>query len=222
MKTNTNYPLLLAAAALLIGSACNGADIPPEKTAAKPAATAAAAPAAAATPAATSPASHRYQQAAGSGSLDFSFEQAGAENHGSFRKFSTELNYDPGNLAASSLKVTVQIASLDTQDKDRDDTLLGDDLFAVKQNPTAQFVAGSLAKGANGSLEAAGKLTLRGVTRDLRLPITIRPTPNGVELSGAATIKRLEFGVGQGEWQSTEWVGDEVKLQYKVPLARAR
>jgi polyisoprenoid-binding protein YceI len=56
----------------------------------------------------------------------------------------------------------------------------------------------------------------------VRLPLTVRPTPDGVELSGTATIKRLEFGVGQGEWKSTEWVGDEVKLQYKVPLARAR
>lgn len=199
MKNKTNYPLL-AAVALSFGGPCTGAAATP----AQPADT------------------HRYQQAAGSGSLDFAFEQAGAENHGSFRKFSTELNYDPASLATSTLKVTVQIASLDTQDKDRDDTLFGDDLFAVKQHPTAQFVADSLAKRGNGSLEAVGKLTLRGVTRELRLPLTIRTTPNGVELSGEATISRLEFGIGQGEWKSTEWVGDEVKLQYKVPLARAR
>ena len=45
---------------------------------------------------------------------------------------------------------------------------------------------------------------------------------NGCELSGEVTIKRLDFGVGQGEWQSTEWVGNEVKLQYKVPLVRSK
>jgi polyisoprenoid-binding protein YceI len=117
--------------------------------------------------------------------------------------------------------VTVQIASLDTQDKDRDTELQGADLFDARKYPTAQFVASSFAKGAHGGVEAVGKLTLRGVTHDLRLPLSIRSTANGVELSGETTIKRLEYGVGQGDWKSTEWVGDEVKLQYKVPLAKA-
>jgi polyisoprenoid-binding protein YceI len=40
--------------------------------------------------------------------------------------------------------------------------------------------------------------------------------------AGEVTIKRLDYGVGQGEWQSTEWVGDEVKLQYKVSMARSK
>jgi polyisoprenoid-binding protein YceI len=163
----------------------------------------------------------RYAQAANTGSLTFSFSQAGATNTGSFKSFSTELNYDAKNLAASSLRVTVQIGSLATQDQERDDTLKSADLFDAQKFPTAQYTANSLAKTASGGIEAVGKLTLRGVTRDLRLPLTIRPGANGVELSGEVTLKRLDFGVGQGDWKSTETVGDAVKLQYKVPLARA-
>ncbi len=166
----------------------------------------------------------RYVQAPGS-SLGFVFEQAGGENSGTFKKFSTELVHDPGNPAASTLKVEVQIASLDTEDKDRDSTLLGADLFDPKRFPTAEYAAQSLVKRADGSFEAVGKLTLRGVTRDLRLSLTIRPVTvagkAGLELSGETTIKRLEFGVGQGEWRSTEWVGDAVKLSYKVKLVPA-
>jgi polyisoprenoid-binding protein YceI len=163
----------------------------------------------------------RFTQAPG-GSLTFSFMQAGAESHGSFRQFATELVYDEKNPAAGSLKVTVQIASLDTQDKDRDEALAGADLFDTAKYPTAQYVASSLVKRANGGLEAVGKLTLRGVTRDLRVPLRIQNAAGGVELSGEVTIKRLDFGVGQGEWKSTEWVGDDVKLQYKVPLSRSK
>ena len=85
----------------------------------------------------------RFTQAPG-GSLTFSFMQAGAESHGSFRQFTTELGYDEKNPAAGSLKVTVQIASLDTQDKDRDESLAGADLFDAKKYPTAQYVANSL------------------------------------------------------------------------------
>jgi polyisoprenoid-binding protein YceI len=113
------------------------------------------------------------------------------------------------------------MASLDTQDKDRNDMLAGADLFDVQKYPTAQYVANSFAKRANGQLEAAGKLTLRGVTRDLRIPLTIRDTPNGVELSGEVTIERLDYGVGQGDWRATDSVGNEVKVQFKVPLAKS-
>jgi polyisoprenoid-binding protein YceI len=161
-----------------------------------------------------------FSQAPGSGGLTFSFVQAGAATSGAFRQFSTELAYDEGNLAASTLKVTVQIGSLSTEDKDRDDTLAGAELLDAKQFPTAQYLASSLVKRGDG-LEAVGKLTLHGVTHDLRLPLTIRKTAGGVEISGETTIRRLDFGVGQGDWKSTEWVGDEVKLQYKVPLTRA-
>jgi polyisoprenoid-binding protein YceI len=147
--------------------------------------------------------------------------QAGAENLGSFRQFVTELAYDAKQPEAGTLEVTVQMASLDTQDKDRNDMLAGADLFDVQKYPTAQYVANSFAKRANGQLEAAGKLTLRGVTRDLRIPLTIRDTPNGVELSGEVTIERLDYGVGQGDWRATDSVGNEVKVQFKVPLAKS-
>jgi polyisoprenoid-binding protein YceI len=204
----TNYPAMLAAAAALFASACPAAET---STAPKPATAATA----------TGGAAH-FTQAPGTGSLTFAFMQTGAENHGSFRQFATELAYDPKNPVAGSLKVTVQTGSLDTQDKDRNDLLAGAELFDVSKYPTAQYVASSFAKRADGQLEAVGKLTLRGVTKDLRVPLTLRMAGNGCELSGEVTIKRLDFGVGQGEWQSTESVGNEVKLQYKVPLVRSK
>jgi polyisoprenoid-binding protein YceI len=162
----------------------------------------------------------RYQSSGGS--LTFTFVQAGAESRGSFRQFTAGMRYDERNPAGGSLEVTVQIGSLDTQDKDRDDALAGADLLDAKKYPTANYVADSFARRADGKLEAVGRLTLRGVTRELRIPLTIRDVAGAVELSGEVTIKRLDYGVGQGEWQSTEWVGDEVKLQYKVPMARSK
>jgi len=217
----TNYLPLLAATAALLGGACSAAETPaPRPAAAKPAKPASPAPAAPASTGASASAAH-FTQAPGTGSLTFSYLQAGAENHGSFGQFATALTYDEQNPTTGSLEVTVQTASLETQDKDRNDLLAGADLFDVKKYPTATYVANSFATSAGGKLEAVGKLTLRGVTRDLRIPLTIRSTANGAELSGEVTLKRLDYGVGQGEWQSTEGVGNEVKLQYKVPLARS-
>ncbi len=125
----TNYLVSITAVAALFAGACSAAD-----TAAAPST----APAAVAITAGALP---RYVQAPAGNSLAFSFVQAGAENQGVFKQFSTELAYDEKNLAASTLKVTVQIASLDTQDKDRDDTLASEDLLDSKKLPTATFSA---------------------------------------------------------------------------------
>lgn len=164
----------------------------------------------------------RYTQAPTGNSLLFTFTQLDATSIGKFAKFTTTLVYDDKNLAGSSLNVKVDVASLDTQDGERDDALKGADLFDVPKFPAATFSAPALARNAAGGLTAPGKLTMRGVTRDLTLPLTLKPTTTGLELSGEVSIKRLDFGVGQGEWKSTESVGDVVKIQYKVNLVKAK
>lgn len=222
----TNYRSALVLAALIGGAACADGETPPaakpgaSNAVAKPAGTAPASmPAAKPAAGAASGAVTHYVQAAGS-SLGFTFEQAGAQTNGAFKQFATTFDYAPDNLAASRLDVKVQVGSLDTQDQDRNTTLASADLFDTQKYPTATYSAGSLVKGANG-IEAVGKLTIRNITRDLRVPLAIKPAGTGLELSGAVTIKRLDYGVGQGEWKSTESVGDAVKITYKVALKAA-
>jgi polyisoprenoid-binding protein YceI len=221
----TNYLRLLVAATVLC-AACSAGENPaaPAAPAAGPATSPAAKPAApppagaaAANAPAAAPGATRYKSAGGT--LTFTFTQADAANTGGFPKFSTELSWDEKSSSPTRLDVSVQVAALETQDKDRDDTLKSEDLLNVAKFPTAQYSATSFTKSGAGFV-AQGKLTLRGVTRDLRLPLRIQSTANGLALSGEVTLKRLDFGVGQGDWKSTEWVGDEVKLQFKVPLSR--
>jgi polyisoprenoid-binding protein YceI len=160
-------------------------------------------------------------QAAAGSSLTFTFTQLDAASTGQFKKFATVLVYDANNLAASSLDVRVDVSSIDTQDSERDSTLASADLFDTETHPSATFAARSLARTASGGLEAVGQLSIRGISKIVRLPLTLKPTPTGLELSGQTAIKRLDYGVGQGEWQSTESVGNEVKISYKVVLVKA-
>lgn len=221
----TSYRSALVLAALIGGAACADDQKPPatkaatSNAAAKPTAAAATPPGKPAAASATTGNVTHYVQTAGS-SLGFTFEQAGAQTNGSFKQFATTFDYDPSNLAASRLDVKVQMSSLDTRDQDRNTTLASADLFDTRKYPTATYSAGSLVKGANG-VEAVGKLTIRNVSRDLRVPLAIKPAGSGLELSGAVTIKRLDYGVGQGEWKSTESVGDAVKITYKVVFDKA-
>ena len=154
--------------------------------------------------------------------LEFQFVQAGAKNKGRFNKYSVTLDFSPDALATSKLDVVVDVNSLDTGDKERDDTLRSADMFDVAKYPQARFTSSQITKTANG-FDAVGKLTLRGVARDVHVPFTFRNAaeqgkPAGY-LSGKTTIKRLDFGVGQGDWKSTEWVGSDVAVSYSVRLA---
>ena len=219
----TNYLAILGATLSLFAAACHASQDTAKPAAVKPAAAApasAATPAAAATPATGAP--PRYTQNAAKSSLKFTFEQAGAAASGNFKKFTTVLIYDEKNLAASSLNVRVEIASVDTQEPERDAMLKDADLFNAAKYPAATFAASSLAKRADGGLEAVGKLTIRDITHDLRLPLTLKPTADGLELSGKTAFKRLDYGVGQGEMKATDSVGDEVKIEYAVSLVRSR
>jgi polyisoprenoid-binding protein YceI len=160
----------------------------------------------------------------GKSTLEFQFVQAGAQNKGKLARFPVTLDFSPDNLAASKLDVVVETASLDTGDKERDDTLKGADLLSVAKFPQARFTSTQITKTASG-YDAVGKLTLRGVSRDIHVPFSFRTAdeqgkPAGY-LLGKTTIKRLDFGVGQGDWKSTEWVGNDVSVSYSLRLAPA-
>jgi polyisoprenoid-binding protein YceI len=177
---------------------------------------AAAAPAAAAAP--------HYTLDQGKSTLEFTFTQAGAQNKGHFGRFPVTFDFSPDELAASHLEVQVDTASVDSGDKDRDDTLKSADLLSVQKFPQAHFSATQIVKTASG-FEAQGKLTIRDVTRDTRVPFTFRTaTEQGANvgyMTGKVTIRRLDFGVGQGEWKATDQVGNDVVVSFALRLTSA-
>jgi polyisoprenoid-binding protein YceI len=184
----------------------------------------AAAAAAPAAPAAAPAAVPHYTLDQAKSSLEFAFTQAGALNKGHFGRFPVTMDFSADNLAASRLEVGVDVNSLDTGDKDRDDTLRGADLFSVAKFPQAHFSAAQIVKTASG-FEASGKLTIRGVTRDTRVPFTFRTAAEAGAsvgyMSGKVTIRRLDFGVGQGDWKATDQVGNDVTVSFTLRLISA-
>ena len=157
----------------------------------------------------------------GKSTLEFTFMQAGAQNKGRFTRFPVTFDFSPDNPAAAHLDVVVEMASLDSGDQERDDTLKSPDLFAAAKFPQAHYVATQIVKTASG-FEAVGKLTLRGVTRDARVPFTFRTAnENGAAvgyMSGKTSLKRLDYGVGQGDWKATDQVGNDVGVSFALRL----
>lgn len=166
-----------------------------------------------------------YSLDAAKSTLAFAFVQAGGHNQGRFPKFAVNFGFADDNLPASHLEVTVDLAALDTGDKERDDTLREADLFNVAKFPQARFTATQISKTGAGAYDASGALVMRGVTHALHVPFTLKSaTEQGksvLYMTGKTLIKRLDFGVGQGDWKSTEWVDNEVMVTFNLRLIPA-
>ncbi|MGE0030749.1 MAG: YceI family protein [Steroidobacteraceae bacterium] len=154
------------------------------------------------------------------GSLQFTATQAGAKFTSAFGRFQVRFDFDEAKPAAGRLDVTVETTSVDTADVDRDEILRSRDFFWCEQYPEAVFHAGKFERDGAG-WRASGELTLRGLTRPVFVRFELAPGPMQLVMKGAAGLRRLEFGVGQGEWTSTEWVGDEVGVVFDLKLLPA-
>lgn len=173
-------------------------------------------------PATAAPAgSAAWHSDAAASKLEFGFVQAGAATQGSFGNFNASIDFTPGAQPTGRFDVKIDVASVDTSDKERNEQLRTADLFDVMQFPQARYVATTFVT-RDGGYQARGQLTLRGVTRDVPLDFTWTPAADGAaQLKGNANLKRLAFGVGQGEWKSTEWVGDDVQVSFTLALKPA-
>ena len=158
-----------------------------------------------------------YTAAAGTSKLEFTGIQAGAEFKGTFHAYAAAVEFDPEALDRARIDVQIQLGSVDTQDKDRDQTIRGPDIFDTAHFPTAHYVTRSMVKSGNG-YTAVGALTLRGVTKDVPISFQWVPSGQSAKLVGTAQLKRLDFGAGQGDWKSTEWIADSVKISFALVL----
>ena len=149
--------------------------------------------------------------------LEFTGVQAGAAFKGVFHQFSAAVDFDPAAPASAHIDVTIEVKSVDSGDKDRDDTMRGADIFDAAHFPTAHYVTRSVTRTATG-FSAIGALTLRGVTKDVPIELKFAAAAAGTTLSGTAELKRLDFGVGRGDWKNTDWVADAVKVAFSLNL----
>lgn len=161
-------------------------------------------------------ASAAYSALPAQSSVTYTFTQAGAANQGRFKSFA--VSFDP---AAGQLQVVIDMRSFDTGDQQRNDILGSKDFFDVAQYNQARFTATHMERSATG-YDATGSLTLRGVTRNVTIPFSWRTAAEQGRtvgyLAGQVTLQRLDYGIGQGQWKSTEWVGNAVTVHYSLTL----
>ncbi len=152
----------------------------------------------------------------GESTIRFVATQARAEFEGGFDEFEVQIRFDPLDLEHSSARVDIGVASINTQSPDRDAVLRSEEWFHPERWPRAMFRTTEIREAVDGALdryEAVARLTIRDVTKDVVFAFAL---VGNARLEGRLTIKRLEFGLGEGEWADTTWIGDEVSVLVRV------
>ncbi|HEY3797892.1 MAG TPA: YceI family protein [Caulobacteraceae bacterium] len=153
--------------------------------------------------------------------LTFSGQVSGQGFTGAFKKWDAVIHFDPKDLAHSDVAATIDMTSFATGSQDRDSELPDEDWFWTSHFPTATFVAHGFTAAGPGRYNAAGVLTLRGAAKPLTLPFTLAITGDVAKMNGQVALSRLAFGIGQGEWQSTDTVAAAVTVGVDLTADKA-
>jgi polyisoprenoid-binding protein YceI len=144
--------------------------------------------------------------------------QMGVPVDGTFSRFEARIDLDPDRLQTSSVTFSVDMSSVVFPAEDVQRELAKPDWFDTARYPRAEFRSTRIQRLSDGRYQVAGTLTIKGHARDVVFPVTLGRSGATTLATGALAIKRLEYGVGQGEWGDTSVVADEVQIRFKLAL----
>lgn len=144
----------------------------------------------------------------------------GTKTEGSFSKFTAQVRFDPDKPAQTQAKAEVDLKSFDIGFDEATDEALGPNWFDIKNYPKATFVATQVKPLGPDRFELTGNLTIRNQTKAVSFPVTLtREATNQARLDGAMVIKRLDYGLGQGQWSGTGTVANDVTVRIRFSLS---
>ncbi len=143
---------------------------------------------------------------------------------GRFTEFAGTVSFDQEHPEQSSASLTIDASSIDTSTADRDTHLRSDDFFAVGTFPTLTFASSRVFKTGDDTYDVVGTLTIRGVAKEITMPVTYLGTakdPWGNVRAGfetSLTLNRKDFGLTWNAALETGGflVGDEVRLNLSI------
>ncbi|MDD5058017.1 MAG: YceI family protein [Sideroxydans sp.] len=148
--------------------------------------------------------------------VSFGYTQMGVPMDGKFNKFSAQISFDPGQLAKAQARIAIDVNSIDTGSTEANDEVVGKLWFDSKTFPSASFVSSGIKALGGNRYEATGKLSIKGRTLDVSTPLTFQAAGKRGQFDGAFSIKRLDYGIGEGEWRDVGTVANEIQIKFHL------
>ena len=147
--------------------------------------------------------------------IGFAYQQMGVGMEGRFKSFSATLQIDPAKLAQAKVSIDVALASFDTG-TEADQEVTGKAWFNTQAFPKATFVAHHIKQLAPQQWEASGTLSIKGKSIDVKFPLEYISEGKQAVFKGTLTIKRADFGIGEGPWSKFDVVANDVQIRFQL------
>jgi polyisoprenoid-binding protein YceI len=178
----------------------------------------------------------RAEQLTGTYTIDPSHSRVGfvarhamvTKVRGGFNEFAGSFTIDATNPSASSAELTIEAASIDTRNADRDAHLRSNDFFAMEQHPQLRFVSTTIEQVSDTEYQVTGDLTLRGITKPVTIDLeytgsAVDPYGNTrVGFEGVTQVNRKDWGVN---WNTALEAGgvlvsEKVTLEFEISATK--
>ena len=150
--------------------------------------------------------------------ITFSIKEMGVAVEGRFTKWTADIAFDPKKPEAGKVGFTIATGSASFGAPETDAEVPKPEWFNVAKFPNATFTSTAIKAKGGGKFDVAGKLTVKGTTRDVVVPIALAQAGPTTTATGAFAIKRNDYKVGEGEWTDTSQVADDVQIKFKIAL----
>ena len=148
--------------------------------------------------------------------LSFVSKQMGVPVDGKFKRFEAQLGFDPKKAEAGKVQFSIDLSSVTLGDPMLDAELAKPAWFDSKKLGQAVFTSSAIKSLGGNRFEVAGKLSMKGLQKDLSVPVALVQDKGLTTASGSFVLKRLDFKIGDGEWSDTSMVANEVTVKLKL------
>jgi polyisoprenoid-binding protein YceI len=151
--------------------------------------------------------------------IAFVTKQMGVPLDGHFKKFDAQISFDTAKPETAKIAFTVDTGSATLGSPESDAEMPKAPWFNVPKFPQATFQSTSVKALGGGKYQIGGKLTIKGNSSAVDVPVTLTQAGGVTTAVGTFPIKRLAFKIGEGEWTDTSMVADEVQVKFKLAIS---
>lgn len=154
--------------------------------------------------------------------IRFTVKQMGVNFDGRFTKWKADVVFQPKALAQSKAEIDVDLGSVDLASPESEAEAKGPLWFNTPKFPLAHFASTAIKDLGGDRYEIAGRLSIKGVTRDCVVPIKVTRDPAGNRIAdGSFALKRLDYRIGEGEWADPDTVANDIIVKIRMVLPPA-
>ncbi len=151
--------------------------------------------------------------------ISFTSKQMGVNVEGSFKKFDAQVAFDPKKPDGGKIAFTIDLTSVDIGDAGTMAELKKPGWFDSARVPAATFASTGIKATGPGKFDIAGNLTIKGIAKPVTVAVALtqQGMPAGqTRADGSFVIKRLEYKIGDGDWNDTSLVANDVQVKLRL------